>query len=59
MDIIPVPTYYPEVKEILGKPVVRDLKQVRQPHRCLPNMCTLLLHALYVLYQAELMIQGS
>jgi predicted CoA-binding protein len=29
MDIIPVPVYYPEVKEILGKPVVRDLRQIQ------------------------------
>ncbi|KAI7845076.1 hypothetical protein COHA_001441 [Chlorella ohadii] len=29
--IIPVPVYYPEVKEILGEPVVRDLKQIQQP----------------------------
>lgn len=27
-DIIPVPVYYPEVTEILGKPVYRDLTQV-------------------------------
>ena len=27
-DIIPVPVYYPEVKEILGKPVYRDLSQI-------------------------------
>lgn len=27
-DIIPVPVYYPDVTEILGKPVYRDLTQV-------------------------------
>lgn len=27
-DIIPVPVYYPEVTEILGKPVYRDLNQI-------------------------------
>jgi len=27
-EIIPVPVYYPEVTEILGKPVVRDLRQI-------------------------------
>lgn len=27
-EIIPVPVYYPEVTEILGKPVYRDLSQV-------------------------------
>lgn len=27
--IIPVPTYYPDVKEILGEPVVRSLKDIR------------------------------
>ncbi len=27
-DIIPVPVYYPEVTEILGKPVYRDLTQI-------------------------------
>jgi len=27
-DIIPVPVYYPEVTEILGKPVYRDLTKV-------------------------------
>ena len=27
-DIIPVPVYYPDVTEILGKPVYRDLKQI-------------------------------
>ncbi len=27
-DIIPVPVYYPEVTEILGKPVYRDLRKV-------------------------------
>lgn len=27
-DIIPVPVYYPDVTEILGKPVYRDLMQV-------------------------------
>ena len=27
-DIIPVPVYYPDVTEILGKPVYRDLTQI-------------------------------
>lgn len=27
-DIIPVPVYYPDVTEILGKPVYRDLNQI-------------------------------
>src|SRR5688572_5215979 len=27
-DIIPVPVYYPEVTEILGKPVYRDLNDI-------------------------------
>lgn len=27
-DVIPVPVYYPEVKEILGKPVYRDLNDI-------------------------------
>lgn len=27
-DIIPVPVYYPEVTEILGKPVYRDLNEI-------------------------------
>lgn len=31
VKIIPVPVYYPEVKEILGQPVVRDLKAIKQP----------------------------
>jgi uncharacterized protein len=30
-DIVPVPVYYPEVTEILGRPVVRDLKAVQPP----------------------------
>lgn len=29
-EIIPVPVYYPEVTEILGKPVYRDLTQIPQ-----------------------------
>ena len=29
-DIIPVPVYYPEVTEILGKKVYRDLNQIPQ-----------------------------
>ena len=27
-EVIPVPVYYPEVREILGRPVYRDLRQV-------------------------------
>ncbi|KAL4448571.1 hypothetical protein ABPG75_005790 [Micractinium tetrahymenae] len=30
VKIIPVPVYYPEVKQILGEPVVRDLKAIGQ-----------------------------
>lgn len=30
-DVVPVPVYYPEVTEMLGLPVVRDLTQVEQP----------------------------
>lgn len=30
-DIIPVPVYYPEVKEILGRPVFRKLADVGRP----------------------------
>ena len=30
-DIVPVPVYYPEVTQILGRPVVRDLKAVQPP----------------------------
>lgn len=30
-DIIPVPTYYPEVTEILGKPVFRTLAAIGRP----------------------------
>ena len=30
-DIIPVPTYYPEVTEILGKPVYRTLAAIGRP----------------------------
>jgi predicted CoA-binding protein len=30
-DIIPVPTYYPEVTEILGKPVFRKLADIGRP----------------------------
>src|SRR5882762_2565880 len=30
-DIIPVPVYYPEVTEILGKPVVRKLADIGRP----------------------------
>lgn len=30
-DVIPVPVYYPEVTEILGKPVVRTLAAVGRP----------------------------
>lgn len=31
VDIIPVPVYYPGVTEILGRPVVRDLRAVQGP----------------------------
>ena len=30
VEVIPVPVYFPEVKEILGKPVIRDLKKIKQ-----------------------------
>ena len=30
-DVIPVPVYYPEVTEILGKPVFRKLTQIGRP----------------------------
>lgn len=30
-DIVPVPTYFPEITEILDQPVVRDLKAVTPP----------------------------
>jgi len=30
-DVIPVPVYYPEVREILGKPVVRKLADIGRP----------------------------
>lgn len=30
-DIVPVPVYYPEVTEILGKPVVRKLADIGRP----------------------------
>jgi len=29
VEVIPVPVYYPEVKEILGLPVERDLRRLR------------------------------
>ncbi|HSB20831.1 MAG TPA: CoA-binding protein [Anaeromyxobacteraceae bacterium] len=31
VEVIPVPTYYPEVNEILGRPVVRHLASVPGP----------------------------
>lgn len=31
IDVVPVPVYYPGVKEILGLPVVRSLAEVRPP----------------------------
>lgn len=30
-DVVPVPVYYPEVKEILGKPVYRSVAEVPGP----------------------------
>ncbi|MGH7458280.1 MAG: CoA-binding protein [Longimicrobiaceae bacterium] len=30
-QVIPVPVYYPEVSEILGQPVLRDLRRVPPP----------------------------
>jgi predicted CoA-binding protein len=31
VEIVPVPVYYPEVKEILGVPVRRDLSEIQGP----------------------------
>jgi len=31
VDIVPVPVYYPDVTEILGKPVVRKLADIGRP----------------------------
>jgi predicted CoA-binding protein len=31
LEIIPVPVYYPEVTEILGRKVVRELANIQQP----------------------------
>ena len=31
VDVVPVPTYFPEVTEILGKPVVRSLAAIEGP----------------------------
>lgn len=31
VEVIPVPVYYPEVREILGRPVERDLRKVSGP----------------------------
>jgi len=31
VEVVPVPVYYPEVKEILGRPVIRDLAAVPPP----------------------------
>jgi predicted CoA-binding protein len=30
-DVIPVPVYFPEVKEILGRPVFRKLTEIGRP----------------------------
>ncbi len=30
-DIVPVPVYYPDVREILSQPVIRDVRQVSPP----------------------------
>lgn len=30
VEVVPVPVYFPEVTEILGRPVVRDLKAIRR-----------------------------
>jgi predicted CoA-binding protein len=30
-DMVPVPVYYPEVREILGRPVVRSLRAIEGP----------------------------
>ncbi|MBK6581020.1 MAG: CoA-binding protein [Sandaracinaceae bacterium] len=34
IEVIPVPVYYPEVKEILGLPVERDLRRLRDIDIC-------------------------
>ena len=34
VEVIPVPVYFPEVKSILGRPVVRQLSQVPGPVDC-------------------------
>ena len=31
LEVVPVPVYYPEVKEILGRPVLRKLADVPRP----------------------------
>lgn len=31
VDVVPVPVYYPDATEILGRPVVRDLKSITGP----------------------------
>ncbi len=31
VDVVPVPVYFPEVKEILGRPVVRRLADIADP----------------------------
>jgi predicted CoA-binding protein len=30
VEVVPVPVYFPTVTEILGRPVVRDLKEIRR-----------------------------
>ena len=30
IEIIPVPTFFPDITEILGQPVVRDLKEIKR-----------------------------
>jgi uncharacterized protein len=30
-DVVPVPTYYPDVQEILGKPVYRTVAEIPEP----------------------------
>ncbi len=31
IEVVPVPVYYPEVSQILGRPVIRDLRRVPGP----------------------------
>jgi len=39
VEVVPVPLYYPDVKEILGVPVIRDLRAVPGPVDVLDVFC--------------------